>query len=524
MAEVKHTPILVGVADVKNRSVKIEDALEPKDLMLQAIALALQDANLPASSAQKLQSSIDSINVVANWTWPYLDLPDLLAKQLGVNPGHKFESHHGGNAPVQLLDEASRRIALGQSKVAIVTGAEALASWNTFKAKKVWPPPEWTKLEDTRGVMEREIPNADYFFSVKSDLGTAHDLGKATQVYAVYENGFRAHRGQSARENHIESAKLYGEFAKAAEKHPYSWNYGSPAHTEESIGTVTKKNRMINYPYPLLMNAFNMVNLAAACVVTSTEFARELGIPEDRWIYPLGGAGTSDSDNFWDRPNYFSSPAISKSLDAALRVSGLTVGDIDLFDFYSCFPIVPKLAAHHLGLPITGGQKPTTLLGGLTSFGGAGNNYSMHAVTEMVRQIRAGRGQKGLVLANGGLLTYQHVVCLSSKPLGQKSYPKERPLPEALQTPAPGVEHPATGEAVIETYTVDFNRDGSPSLGHIIGRLKSNGRRFIANAKDAATLQQLCSETKEPIGKSGWVTHNAEGAINIFKIDSSGRL
>jgi hypothetical protein len=46
---------------------------------------------------------------------------------------------------------------------------------------------------------------------------------------------------------------------------------------------------------PLLMNAFNNVNLAAACILTSTEFAMELGIPESKWIYPLGGAGTRDS-------------------------------------------------------------------------------------------------------------------------------------------------------------------------------------------------------------------------------------
>jgi hypothetical protein len=48
---------------------------------------------------------------------------------------------------------------------------------------------------------------------------------------------------------------------------------------------------------PLLMNAFNNVNLAGACLLTSTEFAQELGISEDRWVYPLGGAGTSDSKN-----------------------------------------------------------------------------------------------------------------------------------------------------------------------------------------------------------------------------------
>jgi hypothetical protein len=49
-------------------------------------------------------------------------------------------------------------------------------------------------------------------------------------------------------------------------------------------------------PDPLLMNAFNNINLAAACILTSVDFACELGVPEEKWIYPLGGAGTRDSD------------------------------------------------------------------------------------------------------------------------------------------------------------------------------------------------------------------------------------
>jgi hypothetical protein len=47
-------------------------------------------------------------------------------------------------------------------------------------------------------------------------------------------------------------------------------------------------------------------------------------------------------------------------------------------DRSSCFPIVPKLACDHFGLSTTKWEKPISLLGGLTSFGGAGNNYSMH--------------------------------------------------------------------------------------------------------------------------------------------------
>ena len=67
-------------------------------------------------------------------------------------------------------------------------------------------------------------------------------------IYPLYENGFRAHRGQSIEHNNIESAHLYAEFAKIAENNTYSWNYGQPAATEETIGTITDKNRMICFP------------------------------------------------------------------------------------------------------------------------------------------------------------------------------------------------------------------------------------------------------------------------------------
>ena len=45
------------------------------------------------------------------------------------------------------------------------------------------------------------------------------------------------------------------------------------------------------------MNAFNNVNMAASCLITSSTYAKELGIPESQWVYPLGGAGTQDADD-----------------------------------------------------------------------------------------------------------------------------------------------------------------------------------------------------------------------------------
>ncbi|EAW08990.1 uncharacterized protein ACLA_099350 [Aspergillus clavatus NRRL 1] len=62
---------------------------------------------------------------------------------------------------------------------------------------------------------------------------------------------------------------------------------------------------------PLRKNAFNTVNLAAACVITTVKFATRLGIPQDRWSFPLGGAGSMDAAEFWQRPDYYSNPAIA---------------------------------------------------------------------------------------------------------------------------------------------------------------------------------------------------------------------
>jgi hypothetical protein len=128
MAGGRFTPVIIGVGDIKNKSTKIEDAIEPFQLMLKATVVALKDTELSPSALKKLQSSIDSVSVVNTWTWNYHDLPGLIGEKLGVKPSYKVLSHHGGDSPAKLLDEAARRISFGGAKVAVVTGGEALAS------------------------------------------------------------------------------------------------------------------------------------------------------------------------------------------------------------------------------------------------------------------------------------------------------------------------------------------------------------------------------------------------------------
>lgn len=128
MTSNRAVPIVIGVGDIKNRSQKPEDAIEPLVLMVQSIQKALEDTNTSVTTAKALQANIDHVGVVNTWTWKYPDLPGLVAGKLGVKPKYQVLSHHGGDSPAKLFDEAARRISLGESKVAVVTGGEALAS------------------------------------------------------------------------------------------------------------------------------------------------------------------------------------------------------------------------------------------------------------------------------------------------------------------------------------------------------------------------------------------------------------
>lgn len=74
-----------------------------------------------------------------------------------------------------------------------------------------------------------------------------------------------------------------------------------------------------------------------------------------------------------------------------------------------------------------------------------------------------------------------------------------------------------------QTYTVEYNRNGSPWKGFIIGRLTSSNDRFVANTGDAKTIEQLSSGNYEPIGKTGWVKRG-DGGRNLFTIMQSANL
>ena len=489
----------MGVGQLRNRSTELADAREPADLIADAIGLALADTTV----ADAARSAVDSLDVVNVTCWPYADLPALLAGRAGIAPAHRVHSDVGGNQPPRLVDAAARRIDQGRSRVAVVCGGESYASLNAFRKNRQTPP--WTPPPP-----DARLPEARDFVT---DLAYRHGLVNPTQVYPLYEHGLRAARGQSLSENLQESARLYAAFSEVAAQNPAAWN--PTPQTAEEIATVTPRNRWICHPYPLYMNALLNVNQAAAVVLADVEAARTLGVPEGRWIYVWGGAGSKDSSDFLARRSYSRSPAMEATLDATLAAVGLTVDAVDLFDLYSCFPIIPKLAARHLGLAL---ERQLTVTGGLTAFGGPGNNYSLHSVVSMVDALRRGAGQTGLIYGNGEYVTKHHAVVLCTHPR-RGAYPAENPLPEEfVEAPAPALVEHALGTATIETYTVEYSRAGEPERGFIVGRLAS-GERFVANTPegDQEILALLTDGSVEPIGLQGHVGPALDGR-NIFRV------
>jgi hypothetical protein len=72
---------------------------------------------------------------------------------------------------------------------------------------------------------------------------------------------------------------------------------------------------------------------------------------------------------------------------------------------------------------------------------------------------------------------------------------------------------------------VAYARDGSPEKGHVVGRLKSNGKRFLANHGDENTLRQMASGASEIVGRTGrvWLDSEKKGR-GLFSFEKGPKI
>jgi acetyl-CoA C-acetyltransferase len=223
--------------------------------------------------------------------------------------------------------------------------------------------------------------------------------------------------------------------------------------------------------------------------MTTVGSARELGVPDDKWVY-LRGHAQGHENLMLDRTDLSRSVAMDIVIAEALAAANVTTADIDHADIYSCFPCVVDQAATQLDRK----DKPMTLTGGLPFFGGPGNNYTLHGICEVVASCRRAPGTTGLAHGNGGWMSKQAVGIYSTVWEGGNVFADAGDIATQIVAQSkPGQANKPSGMATMESYIVQHKR-GEPVGATVIGQLE-DGKRFYAKLQDidAAKLTALAA-------------------------------
>ncbi|MDQ2859327.1 MAG: acetyl-CoA acetyltransferase [Pseudomonadota bacterium] len=505
------TPVLIGAGQFTWRG-EAGEAPTPLKLIEIAAHAAGADAGLGRGALASLDAiavvgfTIDAEGALSRLRVPRLTNPPAsLARALGADPRWSVYTGMGGDRPQAVINLLCERIAAGETNLALAVGAEFLGSLMVRLAKGA----PLDGYGDHEGEPPRRFGEARAGTTARE---AAHGLALPVNTYPLFENALRARDGRSLADHQRRLGELFSPFTEVAAANPHAW-FRKTRRPEELI-EVTADNRMIGFPYPKYLNAIMRVDQSAAVLIASVKTARELGVPQDRWVFPHGCADAADLWYPLERQNYHSSPAMRLPGARALEMAGIGVADLDFIDLYSCFPSAVQIGAEELGLALDD-PRGLTVTGGLPYFGGPGNNYAMHSVATLMERLRARPGSWGMATANGWYLTKQSVGVYSTTP---PTAPFARQVPDVIQRQIDALDHPAIvdsplGRATVETYTVVHAREGY-RMGIVIGR-DDQGRRFVANTPaDEATLRAM--EASEQIGRTGQVGRAPDGERNLF--------
>lgn len=486
----KRIPVVVGVGQHVVREVDLQSPPSPLSLSVEACKAALADC-----AGRAVEHAIDTVafvrlnsDSIPTRTGPfgvYGNLPRLVSKQIGADPAHAILSVVGGQSPQQLVGEMCNRIAAGESDVALVTGSEAIGAMKAALRAGVtlsWDDSMEGQLDDRGTGPQLVIPEE-----------LAGGMGFPPQVYGAFEHAWRGKQGLTREQHMAHMAKLFAPFSKIASENPYA--AFPEERSEEFLSTPAQDNYPVADPYLKWHVAQDAVNQGAALLLTHEDRARELGIPEEQWVYLHGAADVQDK-LVTRRPALHASAAMASATRAALQASSSTIGDIDHLELYSCFPCAVQYACDALGISTS--NRKLTQTGGLPFFGGAGNNYSMHGIASMVETLRADRGSRGLVLANGGFLSKESVgIYSTARPTAYT--PVDSTAAQQAIADEPDVEQasaPTRGN--VEAYSVLYER-GAPLLAYAF--MRDGDKRFLARTqtKDVEAVERLLAS--DPLGE-----------------------
>ncbi len=506
------TPILVGSAQYVDRHSVNPKSMSPTDISSHVSQMALLDASISDEFKQTVDVLIsarlfeDSVKGTPMWPNPFGgpdNVPGAIARRIGLNPRRLIYAEVGGETPQRVVNQMAEQIFSGDVRSVVFTGSEALATIRSAQKKGL----EFDWTEEVGGNFEDLWPENP----MTDEYEAKHGITFPIQVYALLEQVRRHRLGLSLDDYREGIANLLSPFSVVAEKNPYAQ---FPKYlAKEYIANFSEQNFPLCEPYAKWMVAQDAVNQGAAVVMTSVATAIEHDIPESQWVY-LKSYSDCDELRVIERPDLSRSPAQQLALTDALDNSGLTPQDFSFIDLYSCFPIAIWTACESLGLS-TDGSPPLTVTGGLPYFGGPGNNYSLHAISEITQRLRGKQDKCALVAANGGYLS-KHSVGVYSSDLNENWKPLTQRSTLGLCRSSVKVKEKVSGRGIIESYAAVYSR-GEKKKGFIVGKLVEGEQRFlaVANPEEPKALSVLFGEN--PFGEVVEVDYHKSG-LNLFSV------
>jgi acetyl-CoA C-acetyltransferase len=479
------TPVLVGAGAITQREKDPLKSMEAAALMVEAARRAATDAG-----SKELLSRASSIRVT-NGIWDYPNPAKILADQFGAT-GARTDLAEVGILQTTLLADAAQAIAAGAEEVSLIVGGEA--KFRSLRAMITGQTPEQTEqapdeLPDRFLEPSRELLNP---------LELEYGLGMPVNQYALLESALRYAQGESVEGNRRALGELYAGMSKVASKNPEAWV--QEEFSADEISIPSEKNRMLAFPYTKRHNSQWNVDQAGCLILCSLKVARELGLAEERFLFPLAAAESNHMVSLVERGALDRCFGFQIAGAAALEAAGLSIEDVQRLELYSCFPVAVRSQMRELGVPA---GVPITQCGGMAYAGGPLNNFSFQSLVRMAHLLRAHPGEVGLVTAVSGMLTKQGVTLWSTE---APQHPFQFiDVSDAVESQVPVYEvvRDYYGPGTIAAATVEFS--GEAPVNAIFVCDLPNQCRTLAISTDAGVMETVMREEVcgRPIELSG---------------------
>jgi len=441
-------PVIIGVGEASRKTVAGEWPA-PRELAGAAIKAALGDTGQP----QAIAAAIDTIAAIRTFEDSGVSLgtgspdntPEAFGAAGGVTAQRLIYADVGGQSPQAMLNELAGDLRRGTLEVAVLVAAEATGT--AKRARKAGVTLDWSLPSDT------PFDNRLSSFPILSRTEIRHGIISMPLAYSMIENARRMALGFDADAYAGEMAALWSAFSAKAETRAHAQFPGF--RSPDALQSDDNGNYPLTDIYRRWHVAQDAVDLGGAVILTSAGKARELGVPQNKWVW-LAGTAEAAEPPLSERAVIHRSAALDFAIPAALNQAGLAAADLGPVDIYSCFPCAVFAAVDSMQ---DAGRAlgDYTLTGGLSFFGGPGNGYGMYNIAAMVDALRRDGSKPALVTANGGVMSKQAVgIYTATQPTiawsgdVAKSY---APIPRALDD-AP------QGKARVRSFVRSAGKDG----------------------------------------------------------------